>query len=510
MKTSIKINLDGGYSVTGNYELGMPVNKLTDAKNIDLGFPGLVKKRKGLSLFPDPYGTVGAYTILGMGELLTSGGTYIPVIGSNQGKLFRMDSLDGTWDDISRTAYATAAGTQWNFAPVFGGYILCCDGTNVEKYNGSGNATAVTSPPSGAKYPLGMWGFAWLANASSYESYLYYSAYQNADSWNTTTWMLPIDPNDGSVITGIAKGEKAIYIWKNHSLHGLYWTNTLVTAPTFRRQRLFDVGCCAHKAIQRTPYGFVWYDGVKVWLWDEENYPVEISADIREDLKLIVKGRITQATSLWLEDRNQYMLSVPYGSGATLNNRVYVCTLGQEAPKWAYYDWPAGHMANWHTSATEQYPYIAASAATGYAYKALDTELDIDAAIKSVGKSKWFSAKDFNISEYDEAQLQLDFIRLVVAAEGNWDMRCGFELDFGKNGGQMFPVNQFAGGDLIGSTFIIGTSLIGGGDSDITAERYFRGVNFEHLRLVVENSYADQPFTIKSIEIGVKTKQGVK
>jgi hypothetical protein len=70
----------------------------------------------------------------------------------------------------------------------------------------------------------------------------------------------------------------------------------------------------------------------------------------------------------------------------------------------------------------------------------------------------------------------------------------------------MFTVNQFAGGDLIGSTFIIGSSKIGGGDSDIVAERYFRGVNFEHIRLVVENNYASQPFTVKSIEIGVKSK----
>lgn len=500
MKSTLKFNLIGGLDSTSNAMFTLSSDKLTVAKNVELGYPGALKKRKGCASL----GTVGAYTVLGLGELRTTAGVFIPVCGSNQGKLFGMSDLNGTWLDISRTAYSTTSTDRWHFCNAEG-YLIGTEGTNIEKYSGSGNATALGgSPPAGAKYPLYMWGYAWLANATSYESFLYYSAYRNIESWDTTTWMIPIDPNDGSVIIGIDKGEQAIYIWKERSLHGLYWTNTLTTAPTFRRQRLYDTGCISQKSIQRTPYGFIWYDGVTVWLWDEKGYPQNISTPIREDLQSVVFNKAYLSTSCWVSSRNQYWLAVPYGSGATENTRVYICTLEDGIPKWSYYDWAVNDFVILHNNG-QLVPYKGIAGATGYVHQCLSTELDIAAAISTQAKSKWFGASDFGLNT-DE--LQLEYIRVVVEATGNWDCRVGYELDFGTSGA-LYSVNQYAGGDLIGSTFIIGSSKIGGGASDLEAERYFRGVNFHHIRIVVENNYAGQPFSIKHIEVGVKAK-GVK
>jgi len=500
-KFILKFNMDGGLNITSNYELPMEVNKLTVGKNIELGYDGCVKKRKGYEVL----GTAGAYTPLGLAELLTTAGVYIPVCATNQGKLFRMDSLDGTWDDISHTAYTTTATARWHFAQAEG-TLIGADGTNLIQYNGTGNAAALdqgsNSPPAGARFPLYMWGYTWLANATSNKSMLYYSKYRDVDYYDTASWILPIDVNDGGDIEGLAKGEKCIHIWKTNCMGSLYWTNTNTDSPTFRWQRRFDVGLASQKSVQRTPFGFVFVDqDLNVRLWDEQNYPTIISDDIREDLQNVIFSRGGQLASCWLPALNQYIVSIPYGTGATTNNRIYVCTFSKAGYKWAWYDWAVNDFRLLHNSG-QPIPYFVESGATGYCYRALYTELDNASAIRSQAKSKWLSPRDFNVTE---EELQLEYIKLTVAAEGNWDMRFGYELNF-EQAGRMYTVNQFAGGDLIGSTFIIGSSKIGGGNSDVFAKRYFRGVNFHHIRFVAENNYASQPFTVKSIEIGVKTK----
>lgn len=496
----LKFNLDGGLDTTSNYEYSMDVSKLTVAQNIELGYPKYFKKRKGKSLLGI---STAAKVPMGLYEYVTSAGTRYAITADSSGYIFRMDSLDGTWDEINEAAhtYSTTTTDRWQFT-TFEGKVYATEGTNFISGIASTDFAAVAgSPPAGVKYVCPKWGFLFAGNATNNNSMLYYSAYRNGASWNTTTWILPIAVDDNTEIKGLVDGKSRFYVFKDKSVYSVAWVNKDTSAPIFPIQKVLDVGTVSQKTIKNTPFGIVWFDGEHVYLWNETDYPTVISGDIADDIRASNYAKMYLATAMWYPQLNQYWLSIPYSTDST-NSRTYVCSFVDGKWKWAMYDYGVGDLALLQVSGVNV-PYGASASADGKTYRLNYANIDVSSNISAKAKSKWFSPKDFGI---DTPEAILECMRVVVTADGNWDVRVGYEKDF-DTGFYAYPVNQYAGGDLIGSTFIIGVSLIGGGNTDVTHERWFKGVNFKHIRFCFENNMANQPFSIKSIEVGVRPKR---
>ena len=100
--------LNGGLNSTSG-PLGLQDNEASDLQNIDFNKFGSILKRNGYSTL-NTTALTGATAFDGLHwfEFTSSGATVRKSITVNNGTLYKMDDLDGTWDDITGTLTITS------------------------------------------------------------------------------------------------------------------------------------------------------------------------------------------------------------------------------------------------------------------------------------------------------------------------------------------------------------------------------------------------------------------
>jgi len=472
---------------TSNNSLILGDNEVSVSKNIDLSNPGQIAKRKGYT----ELGNTGSYTIQGLYRYRQQDGDEFILCNSNDGNLYKMDALDGTWDSI-QSGLSTTATDRFEYCS-FNDKAIAVNGTTQSVWTGTGSATALSgSPPSGIDVEEWL-DRLWMIDGTT--SNLYWSASKDEADWTVASDYTPIGYKDGSVPKNIKSSGNNLYVWKYPK--GLFRVTPATDSRVVSRvTQVLDIGCVGVKACTKTPQGIVWFDGNTVWLWDESSYPKDIGGPIREDLLSCNYGTHSRAVVFYNPDKYQILLSVAYGSAQTTNNRVYTCSL-RNGYRWTYHDIPANDFALLQVSGKDTL-YFASSAADGKTFQAYAGWNDDSAGINAELKSKWLTPRDF---EVNAKAAYLDFIKVVISSDGDWNTNIGFERD-SAGFPEYFAVNQYTGGFIIG-TGIIGLDTIGGGAEDVYYEKRFKGKGFERIRLCVRNNVADQYFTIKSIEVGI-------
>ena len=146
--------LNGGLNSTAG-PLGLKDSEASDLQNIDFSIFGSILKRSGYLNLNTVVTTGTSYASDGLYWFeLTSNSAYVSyAIKVAGGRIHKMDSLDGTWDNI--TGDALTAGSQADFASFINNVIIT-NGTDVpRKWDGITGTTSNLGVPAGltaAKY----------------------------------------------------------------------------------------------------------------------------------------------------------------------------------------------------------------------------------------------------------------------------------------------------------------------------------------------------------------------
>lgn len=186
--------------------------------------------------------------------------------------------------------------------------------------------------------------------------------------------------------------------------------------------------------------------------------------------------------------KNRAFITLPYGTSATYNNRIYVwdfsmSNLKKEQPA----SWSPWTFVNINFQQFCIYGgnvYGCSSDTTGFVYRIVDTGVynDNGQAINSY----WWS-KEYPGLEQDTA-LTKDFryINMLYDNAGSYYMNLTYRTDSDLGVGNVIQVNLTTGGSTWG-TMIWGTSMWGGGTSQTDARIYLGGTTGKRLQFKFDN-----------------------
>lgn len=391
-------NFVGGLNSTAG-PLGLNNSESSDLKNVRFNKFGSVLSRNGYialntsALSGSPQGDG-----LHWYEYDVAGTTTRKAIKIASTKVFKMDDLDGTWDDITG-AITITAGNHVDFENWLN-EVYMTNGTDVPfKWNATGNAAAMTVPTglTKAKYVRQFNNYLFLANVvvsgTSHPSRIYYSNL-NTSSTYTATDFIEVSKNDGQEITGIKVLSDRLVIFKSRSIYNLFFTGDAdipFILPGGGKSNS-PVGCVAPFSIQEIDNGLVFlsYDGLYFY---DGNSSYKISDKITLTILGLNTSRLTQCVSRTIKSKNIYELACPL-AGSTTNNFVIV------------WDWfnnafsvddgiAASAMATFYVLGLEERPYFSDYA--GFTYQSDTGDDDYPLNVQtSINKYYWTNWKPYD------------------------------------------------------------------------------------------------------------------
>ena len=392
-------NFAGGLNTTAG-SLGLGNNESSSLLNCDFDKFGSILKRNGYThLNSTAISSAPTNDGLHWYEAVISGTLTRKLITVADGKLFKMDDLDGTWDDITNTLTITE-GNHCDFDN-FLNEVYITNGVDAPfKWSGSGNGATFTVPTglTTAKFVKQFNNYLFLANVTVsgtvHQSRIYWSNIKTTGTW-TATDFIEIAKDDGQDITGIRVLSDRLVVYKRRSIYNVFFTGDSdipFILPGGGKSNS-AVGCCAPFSIQEMENGhiFLSYDG---WYFYDGNNSYKISDKITNSLLDTNTTRLGQARSLVQKNKNKYWCALPDGSSTT-NDIVFVFDMYNNA--WSKYDgMSCSAMCSVYVDGLEERPYFADY--SGYIYRA-DTGADdypskVQTAIDFYYKTNWISFDD--------------------------------------------------------------------------------------------------------------------
>jgi hypothetical protein len=239
--------------------------------------------------------------------------------------VYKMDDLDGTWDDITG-ALTITAGNHCSFENFLNTLLVTNNYDPPFIWTGTGDATAMTVPPNltRAKFVTQYENYCILANVYvdgvAYPSRWYWSTINTIDTWAGADWIAS-SQNDGQQITGCSRLGDALVIFKERKIFKYIFTGDR-DVPFVGIQTASSVGCVAPWSIQEVDNGLVFlsYDGL--YFFDGNN-SFKLSYRINRTFIGLNRAKFTNAVSCVQKDKNKYMIAVTT-SGQAENDKVIV------------------------------------------------------------------------------------------------------------------------------------------------------------------------------------------
>jgi hypothetical protein len=344
------IKIGGGLNDTGGV-FDLQDNESPDLQNIDFDKFGSILPRYGYQVL----NTVAIATTnacLGLYWLrvsLTSGGAYNTATynidpyatvvwqeNSNKAikvvldKVYKMETLDGTWVDITQTGPKLSTATELPCVFItFNNKLLFTNDADIPKQwdtvKSITNMTVVTGLTQ-ARFVTNFQNYCLMANCVvsgvDTPTRIYWSAFKNEASWNSADYV-EVGYNDGQEIMGFkVLGDKLI-VYKTKSIWFMSFTgNADIPFLVFKTNSA--IGCVAPYSIQEIDKGHIFLSWDGLWYFDGLN-SYKLSDKINNTLRSINRDRIVYAQSAYQFDKNRYLLSVA-SSTSTFNNLVVSLT----------------------------------------------------------------------------------------------------------------------------------------------------------------------------------------
>jgi len=384
---------NGGLNSTAG-PLGLQQNEFSDLLNIDFDKFGSFNKRNGYTaLNTSAFNSSARWTGLKWFEL-ASGTRYLA--GTCGNKFAKMDSLDGTWDDITGALTITADNLA-DFA-IFRDNLLGTNGADVPfLWTGTGNGAAMTVPTglTKAKYVEVFSSYTLLANvtvsATDYKSRIYWSALDSISSWDSADFN-DVSRDDGQTIMRIKSLADRLVIFKERSIWLAFYTGDPDVPFIFAKSNS-PVGCIAPYSVQEVANGLVFLAPDGLYYFDGNNSE-KITDRISATLQSYNTQQFGQATSIYQPSKNRYLLAIT-GASANTNNTVIAWDSFNNAL--SIYDGMApSAMAMTYVGGIEEQPYWGDY--SGFVYRGdtgnNDYPLNSETAINAYAYTRWISFDD--------------------------------------------------------------------------------------------------------------------
>lgn len=331
-------------------------NQCRDCNNVVSTVRGSIKKRNGNVSLADTFvGSPTQITSLYPASVLAT-----PVLVAAGGSGLYSISAGGTVQDI--TGGLTFSNNQkWEFisGPTSGGQgpIFGMNGIDTPKYwvgsGGVSNWTASVGTIPNGKYLAYAANRVWVAGTVANPSRVYFSDLGDPRSW-TATNVVDLDPNDGQVITGMARLGSNLIVFKGQKTFLIYDLDTGANRPLST-----SIGCVSHRSIAEGPQGLYFLSEDQGVFVTNGSKLEAVSDNILRTMDRITSGQKTNAAAEFYNDH--YYLSIAI-DGATANN----VTLDYDSTtsSWWKHTNAANQFALWRpSSSSNMYLYGANSLA---------------------------------------------------------------------------------------------------------------------------------------------------
>lgn len=330
------IRLGGGLNDTGG-PFDVKENESYDLQNIDFDRDGSIMPRYGYTVLnPTAIAATDVNSNSALGLFWYRTPTVEKAIKVCFDKVYRMDSLDGTWDDITETGPTMSTDGEYHCDFLtFNSKVLITNDYDVPKqWIGSGsisNMTVVTGLTR-AKFIEKFENYVLMANCVvsgvDAPTRVYWSAIKNEASWDAAD-NHEIGYNDGEEIMRIKTLGDRCVIYKTKSIYFLLFTGN-ADVPFIVRKSNSPVGLAAPWSVQEIDNGhiflswdgFYYFDGLNSYKLSDK-----INNTIRNDIN---RDRITYAKSTYQTDKNRYILSIA-SSTSTWSNLCITATYNRFA-----------------------------------------------------------------------------------------------------------------------------------------------------------------------------------
>jgi hypothetical protein len=390
------IAFNGGLNSSSG-PLSLQDSEASNLQNIDFNRFGSILKRNGYSAL-NTTALTSSPDIDGLFwfEFNSAGVLTRKAVAMAAAKFYKMDDLDGTWDDATNGQTITT-GNHCDFESWRSKLFITNNADPVLEWDGAGTTSLTTmAVPTGltdAKFVKQFNNYLFLANVlvsgTRFNSRIYYSNINNEATW-TATDFIDVSNNDGQEITGLRVLGDRLVIYKNRSIYNLFFTGdgTVPFVLPNGGKSASSVGCASGYTIQDVDNGhiFLSYDGF--YFYDGNN-SYKISDKINRTFLGMQTTLLHEAVSMVQRNKNRYYCAL-ISSGQTENDRVFVFDWYNNA--WSVYTgWAPCSMATFYVSGWEERPYFGDYA--GFVYRAdtgtNDSPINVSTAINSIYSTNW-------------------------------------------------------------------------------------------------------------------------
>lgn len=485
--------LNGGLNSTSS-ALGLEDNEASDLLNVDFDIFGSVKKRNGYSRLNSSAANSGqACTGLFYAEFKAAD----VMVGIFEDKMYKMDDLDGTWDQvtISGTTITSGANLLVDFM-LFDNTLVWTNNTDVPiKWSGSGNALAA-SVPSGltkAKFVCDWNNYGFYANVTVssvvHGSRLYWSGIKDLTTWSSTSF-IDVDKDDGTEISGLHPLGDRLVVFKERSIHYLLFTGD-ADIPFILVKTPSDVGCVSGYSIQEAENGLIFRSFDGYYFFDGTD-SIKFSDKTTTTLGTFSTSRLQYTTSCYQKSKNRYWSSATLSGGTTHSRNIIYDTKNKAFSLYSGIN--ANVFAIAYVQGEER---IYFGDYSGYVYRA-DTGLNdnpagTETAINSYWKSKWFTFGDlFNEKSITNIMLYYEIDTATITI--------GYSYDLDESDQYRESLYIGTSGDVYGTAlYDTATYAVSGG----RVSRINLAGRGRMLRLSFYNSAIDETFQINGIGFSV-------
>lgn len=450
------INFNGGLNSTAG-PLSLGNNESSSLQNIDFNKFGSILKRNGYAAL-NTVAITNSPNSDGMHwfEFVSAGAYASKIMNVGDGKLWKQDDLDGTWDDITGGLTITAD----NFCEfeTFLNEVYVTNNNDVPfKWIGSGDGATMTVPSglTKAKCVAQFNNYLFLGNvvvsSATYKSRFYWSNLKDTGTWSLINF-IEIAKDDGQqIIKMVALGDRLV-VFKERAIYNVFFTGDN-DIPFIVSKSNSPVGCVAQFSVQEVENGLVFlsYDG---FYYYDGNNAYKISSNIQTTLSGYNTARFYQAVSMRQKNKNRYFCSLP-SSGQTTNDTIVVWDWLLNAFS-IYTGIAAAAMTTVYVSAIEERVYFGDYA--GFVYRmdsgTNDNPLNVATAINAYYYTNW--------KHYDDIVDQKGVPSIVVYYQStNSVLTLAYSYDFESSDTYSQTFSMATGSDTYGSA-IYGASVYAG------------------------------------------------
>lgn len=388
------IKLSGGVNSTAG-PFGVDDSESTDLQNIDFNKFGSIIKRNGYAAL-NTVALQGSPAIdsLHWYEAVISGSQVRYAMVTAGTNLYKMDSLSGTWDNITGNCTLTAGNHADSENWLNEAYFT--NGLNVPvKWSGTGNGTTVPQPTSVTKpkYIKQFNNYMFIGNVvvsgTAQTSRIYWSDLKSTTTWTSTNF-IDISKDDGQQITGLRVLSDKLVVFKERSIYNVTFTGDVdlpFILPGGGKSNS-NVGCVAPFSIQEVENGLVFLSLDGFYFYDGNN-SYKISDRINTTLLGYNITRFNQAVSCKQLSKSRYFCALT-GPSATTNNKVIVWDWFNNAFS-IYSGMAPSSMATFYVSGLDERPHFGDY--SGFAYRmdsgSNDNPLNVATAINAYYYTNW-------------------------------------------------------------------------------------------------------------------------